>query len=50
MATLQAFFLLLHKEGLKLTFHPPCLWGQNPGFYTASKVDHPIKDPDVIVA
>jgi hypothetical protein len=49
MTSLKAFFFLLHKEGLKLTFHPPCAWGQNPGCYTASKVDHSIKDPDVIV-
>jgi len=50
MAYLQAFFFLLHKEALKLTFHPPCVWGQNPGCYTASKVDHSIKDQDVLVA
>jgi len=49
MASLQAFFFLLHKEDLKLTFHPPCVWEQNPGCYTASKLDDSIKDPDVIV-
>lgn len=50
MAPLKASFFLLHKEGLKSTFLPPYVWGQNSGWFTVSEGDHSIEDPDVIVA